>query len=280
MTIALGFPYDNGVIVAADSQFTSGDAKIYGQKTGTIEASWGQAIVAFAGNVNLAAGAFQECERNKEDSQFKGSPVDGFGHFFYRHYQDHVFPKSKEDRDDFNYSLLLGVHLNGQPKSSMYRVSDGALRQIDNFECVGIGDVFGRSALASLPTKHVDHSQAISVCSYALSYAKERAEFCGGPSCFKIIEHDGKVVFPEDYQLLADRAAHAEYVGNWFIQECERFLIFHNDGDMRGFTEMMKLLEARMIHMRNVWDSRSARAGLPSRLSPKPDSSHLPPWPE
>jgi hypothetical protein len=64
MTIALGFPYDRGIILASDTRFTIGSVKMDGMKMGCLQFDKTLVSAVFAGNVDFASAAFQRFERS------------------------------------------------------------------------------------------------------------------------------------------------------------------------------------------------------------------------
>ena len=122
------------------------------------------------------------------------------------------------------------------------------------------------------------HARAAFLANYILSHVKSRAQYTGGKSSIEILQHDGKDLEQAEHETLELSAIHAENVGNWFIQECQRFLVLHAPNDKNEFDRLVDILGKRVQYLREVWESMiAARSGLEST---KPDSSTLPPWPE
>lgn len=278
MTIAAGFTFADGVMVFADSQYTIDGSKIDGLKVGRIDASWGCAAGAFAGNVDFAAAAFQQCERASESKNVKRSPVDALGEILEAFYRRHILDHPDNGRENLDYFLFLAIKLKRNRIARLYRTQETVLREIRSFDCAGSGEEFGREVLRFLHRSKMKLDYATALAAYMLAHVKTHAQFCGGSSRIIVLKHgegDINVMDTPDIEALVH---HIEDVAQWFGQEAQQFMLGHTFGDQRDFAKRLDVLNSRAIHIRHLWDSRpSMQSGL---QPPKPDSTHLPPWPE
>jgi 20S proteasome alpha/beta subunit len=277
MTIALGFFYSEGVLVCADSQITAGYSKIDAQKTGRFSASWGSVIAAFEGNADNAAAAFHECDHLKETEEFRKDPVQAMRELLERRYKNNVLDHPDYASGNYCYSLLLGIFLSGMPdaKTRLYKTRECFLRPLTAFECMGVGEQFGRDTAKNLYTYKMGHKRAVFLAAYVLSHVSARSQYVGDKFVVQVLNHDGTFL---DTSALERIAIHANNVGNWFVQECQRFLVLHAGGDIANFSRLLMILDSRATHIRALWDA--IEAGESNPQSTKVDPSRLPPWPE
>jgi 20S proteasome alpha/beta subunit len=245
MTIALGFFYDKGVLVCADSQFTIGTAKLDGQKTGRFSASWGTVVAAIEGNGDYASAAFNECIHLKESESFRKDPIQAMRELLETRYKNNVWAHPDYASQNYDYSFLFGIYLNGAAGARLYKTNDGVLRPLTAFECIGCGEQFGRDVAKLVYRYRMTHESAVFSAAYVLSHANERSQFVGGQFRFLILKHDGSVIEEPESHKFEAVAFHAANVGNWFIQECQRFLVMHADGDSSYFSDLLKALNSR-----------------------------------
>jgi 20S proteasome alpha/beta subunit len=276
MTIAAGFAYRDGVMVCADTQVTIGLSKIDGVKVGRFHSSWGQVICAFAGNVDFACSAFQQCERESESDKMLDDPVGYIRRILKQFYKEHVFNHPRYDTGDYDFNLLLGIRLVTEEKAKLYKAGDTVLREVKSYDCVGIGSDHGRAILRSLCTPIMPRDYALALSAYMMDHAKTHAQYCGGSSVTLGLQHDGKEL--DQIQASLDLANHTANMCKWFVQEAQIFMLGHTQGSIETFEDRLKILNERARYVRNLWDTR---ASIPLDLQPtRVDSTRLLPWPE
>jgi 20S proteasome alpha/beta subunit len=276
MTIAAGFFYADGVLVCADSQFTVGASKIDGLKVGHFDASWGQVVCSFAGNVDYAAAAFQACERECEEPKTKTDPRAAFEEILSSFYERHVFAHPKSGRDDTGYSLFLGIRLN-HGKAKLYRTQETVLRELRAFDCAGSGEDSVRDLLRFLYRGGMSRTSAVALASYTLSHAKNHIQYCGGPTVIRALDNHGNIDEVSAGKL-EDLAVHMERVGCWFVSEAQKFMLGHWLGDDEVFKKRLEILNQRALRMRAAWESMpSIRSGPQLTTLDQIDPQ---PWPE
>ncbi len=277
MTIALGFFYSDGVLVGADNQFTVGAAKISGQKTDRLSASWGTVVASFAGNSDYAAATFAECKHLKETKAFKEDQIQAMRNVLELRYKNNVFEHPRYKSGEYDYSFLFGVHLKkGSPGARLYKTTEGVMRPLSTFDCIGSGDLFGIDLMHSMYSYQMNHKRAVFFAAYVLSHASMRAQYVGDKFAFQVLTHDGSIL---DGPFCADMeqiAFHANNVGNWFVQECQRFLMLHSSGDIVKFAKNLTALDARATYIRTLWDDLAVSP--PGHPPTTIDPSRLPPW--
>jgi ATP-dependent protease HslVU (ClpYQ) peptidase subunit len=262
MTIAAGFVFGDGVLLCADSQFTVGGSKLDGMKLGNFEASWGQVMVAFAGDVDFAAAAFQQFERERESDEAKADPIGAMADTFEDFYRRHVLERPGDDNAEFEYSLLLAVRLRFDGIVRLYRTYETILREIKSFDCAGSGDDFARDILGHLHKNECKQNYAVALASYTLAHIKANVQYCGGKSVIFALLHNGKIS-----NLSSDELEYAaiqmERVSCWFIWEAQKFMLGHTFGDGEEFKKRLEILVTRAKWIREVCLQAGKFAGGP-----------------
>lgn len=279
MTIAAGFVYADGVFLFADSQFTVGASKIDGLKLGRFEASWGQVESALAGNVDYAAAAFQRCEREKESEAMCASPLQEIERILEGFYRRHVFrhPNFETEGGGLEYSLLLAIRLNAEGVARLYRTQETVLREVQSFDCIGSGEDSARDLLRFLYRSRMSLAQSVALSAYVLSHVKVHVDGCGGKSVAQALDSKGFVdqINSIEFQHLG---GHIENIAPWFVCEAQQFMLGHMFGDREAFEKRCEIFRTRMLHMRSLWEARTATQASPQQTKAEP--IYQPPWPE
>jgi hypothetical protein len=253
-----------------------GTNKIDGNKFGQIDASWGRLMSVCAGNVSYASAFFQELEEAKEDEDTKVSPLHAIKLALDDFYTSHVFQHPAYDRGEHDFWMIFSLWLHGEP-ARLYSTESTTVREIRAFNCIGWGQDQTREILRQIHSERLSLQQASALASYALSHTKHHAQYCGGPTIIRVQLHDGEIGAGED-SVLNSLSSHVESVGPWFIQECQRFLLRHADGNEEEFNQLMTLLTERASYIRNMWNARLAGQEFPNLSIPQPTAPQ--PWPE
>jgi 20S proteasome alpha/beta subunit len=276
MTIAAAFVTTEGVLLCTDQQITAGASKLEGNKIANFEATWGNVVMAFAGNVDQAAGAFQFCERVRES--VKADPIQGLDDILAQRYRDHVFAHPKYATGFYDYVLFVAIQLRGGDRARLYRATDAEFREIVTFDCAGAGEDAARDLLRYLYSTNGDFKWGVALAAYVVSHVGQRVQYCGGHPAVGLLRHDGRVD-PEQIKALHRLSLHIENVGNWFVWECQKFLLHHALGTPDRFGRCEEALTVRAERVRGLWDSLKTLDPTCPEV-PTPDQSPLPPWPE
>jgi 20S proteasome alpha/beta subunit len=268
VTIALGFVYDAGVLLCADSQFTVGSVKMDGMKLGRVDGDWGTVVATFAGNVDFATAAFQRFEC--EVAEFSDDPVVVLEKTLAKFYRTHVFHHPNYDSGDYDYQILLAIKIRTEPETRLYVATDTVMRQTGAFCCIGAGEETASPMLRYLCSPERHEPDAIALASYVLSTVKRGVESCGGISVIHTLRHDGTF---EDHTK-SKIAKHIENVSGWFGWQAQRFMLMHTCGDSE-FQERLKNLTQDAVHMRTLW--KAMEAAQPNPQPTTADPSHQPP---
>lgn len=276
MTIAAGFLYADGVMLCADSQMTVGSSKLDGMKVGRFDASWGQVASTFAGNVDFAAAAFQQCERECESADVTDLPVVGLAEVLEDFYRRHVFEHPQFESGEYDYSLLLAIRLNGESHAKLYRAEQTIFREIKSFDCIGSGEDYGREIVSLLHDPNLTRSRAVALAAYMLGHVKKHAQYCGGKSVILALQHTGQLD-PLETTEVTELANHMENVAAWFVWQAQQFILGHTFGDEAAFERRLEILGTRAKHARYLWESRPEAQSDPQHAQRIP--IEMPPWP-
>jgi len=278
MTIAAGFCYAEGIVVCADSQFTAGNSKVVGEKTGRFTASWGQVIASFEGNAHYAVTAFQICQNRRESDDVRSDPIEGLRTLLHDHYHHSVFahPDYADKPEDFDYTLFLGIRIQDEDPR-LFKVTFGELKEMGGFDCAGAGEEWARTIMQYLFRPGLKAREAVCLASYVLAHVKVRAQYVGGPTSIKLMTKTEVIDIRESLDLMA-LTIHIENVANWFASECEQFLLKHALSNANDFEQLRAIFNERIAHLRSIWDAMQSDLANPQLT--KADSSSLRPWPE
>lgn len=273
MTIAIGFLYEKGVLLCADSQFTIGSMKMDGMKLGKFDADWGTVVATFSGNVDYASAAFQRCQRELENFRGEVDPVPVIERTLAKFYRKHVFGHPLYKTDDYNYEMLLAIKLKAEPKTKLYLAVDMILHRTGVFCCIGAGGETANAMLRFLCSQERGETDAIALAAYVLAAVKVAVEGCGGRSVIHTLRDDGTF---EDHTA-SKIALHTENIANWFVPEAQRFVLTHTGSDME-FQAALGRLNTAANHIRELWKAypfNPPTPGLPEgtrhdRLNPLP----------
>lgn len=200
MTIAAGFFYKGGILVCADSQFTSPSVKFHAPKLSSAE-SFGSKdvnmVFAMSGSHGYMQTAVAACERalysideDKElDEDFVMATLeDALVSVYEKHFYKH--PRYGYT-DGPQVSLIAGVWTTDN-KPVLFETEETTVKPIDNYACIGSGADIANQVLRPLAGDH-DRSlkNTVLLATHALKAAKDSDPNCGGDSQFATINMRG-----------------------------------------------------------------------------------------
>jgi 20S proteasome alpha/beta subunit len=144
MTIAVGFKCVDGIVLAADSLYTEGDAKLYGQKIFPIPSNGRYALtIAGAGGVPSLKGIVREIEKRlesrigrsaKDFSRLRSIVEGALGSY----YPKHIDSAPLAAQNDLGVQLLIAMWVSGSG-TRLFESSRTAVFEVEEHRCVGIG---------------------------------------------------------------------------------------------------------------------------------------------
>ena len=255
MTIAVGFRCVDGVVLAADSLYTDGPAKLYGPKIFPIPSNGLYAMtVAGAGGVPSLKAIVQDIRGRLK--RYTGPPdFAGLQRLIEAalcaYYPKHIDSAPRDKQDDLSVSLLIAI----------WTVSEGArlfescrttVFEVTEHRCIGVGsylaayldDVFCPNSV----WPNVVLGEALA--SYIVGRSRKFVQFCGGRTFVRALLDDGT-----DERVWAEEIREAERYFDGFFTDTGQTLKMlaampnPEDIDMSPFAESLK---RRMIQLRSV----------------------------
>lgn len=200
MTIAIGMRYDFGVLLCADSQFSTNSLKTNDLKVDSFQCPNGGTVAyAMAGNAPFAKSAMQK-SKTKLLKNVDGKPVaEVLEEELETQYNRHIL-KNPSQAQDYNlqYWFLLAVW---EPSVGLkfYATSQTSMSEVEGgLECIGIGQDLAQYIIKPSYYPRMTEREVSILSAYALARAKEFVPYCGGPSQVLLMSNqDGKVKRPK-----------------------------------------------------------------------------------
>lgn len=214
MTIAIGFNFDEGVLLCADTQFTGGSVKIFDSKMfrGSIldlRDELMEIAVAMSGTDGYMQLAIEKCYSALADYAIgdDGKPsghIDRFGirdaisEALIEFYKKHIFEhKLYGYQDGPHVELLFAIRLK-EERAVLYWTNETTVNICDDaFKCVGSGAAIAAHTIKPLyrnpDTDDMPLSDTILLATHALKVTKDSDPYCGGDSEFAVIYDSGEM---------------------------------------------------------------------------------------
>ncbi len=201
MTIAAGFHFDVGVLVCADTQFSSPSLKFHAPKlSSTLSLGKKQMHMVFAmsGTDGYMQTAIESCEQAlcqvNEDQELDESFLrETLQKALVAVYGDHFYPHPRYGYTDGpQVELIVGV-LTDDSDPMLFSTQETTVTPIYDYRCIGSGGDLATQVLKPLIISSDSRSlrQTVLLATHALKIAKESDPSCGGISQFAIINRDG-----------------------------------------------------------------------------------------
>jgi hypothetical protein len=198
MTIAIGFKCINGVVLAADSQYSDGTAKVNGPKTFHIPSNGHYCLsVAGSGGVLSLKGIVREIgDRLEKDiganpaspSDLRASVEDSLRAY----YPKHIDSAPKKIRDALEIQLLVAIW---EPKrgARLFETCRTNIVEVDGHRCVGVGLYLVEylKDLFFVPGIRPSVEVAKPLAAYMVAMARRHVEHCGGATQVRALLDDG-----------------------------------------------------------------------------------------
>jgi 20S proteasome alpha/beta subunit len=266
MTIALGLLSGDGVVLAADTQYTSGNLKTSGPKVFAFPFDGSVSVIlAGAGNVGLLHKAAESIEEfidvaitkeaptNKDIRDLVETVLDDI-------YSDHI-AKSIEKLE---LDIILGVWTKQDNKLSLYQNEVRALYKVEERTCVGYGADVATYVIDLMKGGTVADNTLVAV--NAVRAAKEYSEYCGKETVVHVLRRDGTQSKVDD-----QRIKHLEDYFAGFTNTLKVFLMgmdptIFSDDEIGILTEFFK---EGMLEFREKERARLAKRARMNELKAK-----------
>jgi 20S proteasome alpha/beta subunit len=200
VTIAAGFKFKDGVLVCADTQYTSPSIKLNKSKMssaliGSDKVSL-EVVFAMSGTDGHMQMAMETCEDavgkcDIADSGFiyeaRNQCADALANLYAKHFYPH---KLYEYQGGPNASLIIGIYVTGEGTELLW-TSESAVAFVDKYQVVGSGADLARYAIDPLFMVDMTLEETILLAVHALRVAKKGDPNCGGTSEFAVLLNSG-----------------------------------------------------------------------------------------
>lgn len=214
MTIAAGIQFNGGVLLCADSQFSSPSIKFFDTKLSQMESNSMDeqerinTVVAMSGTdgymqtvvtkiEDALSAAFMD--RSAEEWVFVRE-TEVIESALIEVYKNHIYPHPRYGYTDGPHvELLIGIS-HGYSNATVYRTSETAVNELsflDPFVFIGSGSDVARYAVSPLVDSQKFSreglllDEAVLLATHALRVAKQNDIYCGGQSEFAVLYDDG-----------------------------------------------------------------------------------------
>jgi len=190
MTIAAGFIYENGVLLCADTELSGWAMTLHSRKVEHFKCPLGTVGIAYAGNRGFAVSAIQKCKRqlvtiSPEEALVKLERI------IDKEYRRTVLSHPSHATDpNLSYSLLISI-CSQSGDLSLYVTEQTAMRQVPDYECIGIGEALAHYLVRSEFSVGMGERATLELATFMLACVKGNVPGCGGFSQFVSIRRDG-----------------------------------------------------------------------------------------
>jgi hypothetical protein len=315
MTIAAGLLCHEGVLLCADSEHVDWESKSHDSKVRTLTFPGGKLAYAYAGNVPFALTAMQKCDRlfkSKKASAGSFDPVAEVEGILEKEYRRNVLKNPSHSTDNgLDYKYLIAIWT-PEKKTRMFVTHLTAMQEVEQFECIGIGEPLARHLIRPMHGRGMPYNHALSLAAYALALVKDSVRDCDGVSVFILLGDDGNVSVTTSEPLVSSNlCAQIELYAKGYdfltrqlfvmMMDPSResyfrqnFKITFVDNLMRTFDEICswrRELEKRIAELNpgftdsqvrmavSVWSMGFAPRNQEGRSDPKPPTTDSPPQP-
>lgn len=268
MTIAAALPYENGILLCAESEHTGFAMKFNAPKIGYFSAPCGPLIYTYAGNSEFAAAAVQKCAAAvvavKDPDKLSG--VLEKAHSVY--YRKMV---SLDPADASAAYWLLLCYRDARGKLLLWKTHESSIRRATGFCALGIGLELATYLVRPTYDAGLSEINAVHLAAYMLDRVKSHVPGCGGPSQFVLMRNDGSVHYP----FLPQPSNIEQGVEQFERLAQDLFLSVVNVNETNAVVRK-KLAELRewAIKSRELWRIQEQMCGGPISLTISPGPRH------
>jgi 20S proteasome alpha/beta subunit len=198
MTIAVGFTYDQGIVLCADTKITT-DIQTSESKLAffcSVDQQCCFAVAISGNDMDYARSAVDSCWEMIQKLDFSNTTMEIVHHSaqfaLAEFYEDKILNHPDRSLGVLDFKLLVGIWLKGETRLFMSR--ETLLIPVPNYQCVGSGAYLANylirqyvQANPSPPTL----ADAAFVASLAVDAAMEHDPHCGGENEILIIRNNG-----------------------------------------------------------------------------------------
>ena len=180
MTIAAGFFCKEGIVLAADTKYTTGGLVVYGDKLFNLPEKKGFTVsIAGAGDVDFIKAVTNEIDDCLPDSATLDELTEIVEDQNSSFQRDYVFPNPSPPNEKPDYSLLVGISVASEG-TRLLKTSRDTTTKVDGCEIIGTGYPVAQAFLKGMFTRDMPIEEVEYLAMYAVHKAKLFDEGCGG----------------------------------------------------------------------------------------------------
>jgi len=198
MTIAIGFAYDDGLVLCADTKIGS-NSKTNESKIEHFVSSNGYCRIAFAMtgvDLSFPRAAIRNCWQSIQQIDFATTHIEKVRDAIDSHlagfYKGHIYEHPDRTPGQVFFQFLIGVWLRDQ--SHLYLSHETVTNSVDEYECIGGGAYLAKYLIEQYRRANPGANgvrDAALIARHAVQEAIDYDEGCGGTPQLLIIQNDG-----------------------------------------------------------------------------------------
>lgn len=195
MTIAAGFICHEGIILAADTQYTIGSTKVNGQKIyDVIEDGDYRLILAGAGDVPYIRMTADKLVSNllKKKLTSESDVIDMVGATVKWVHKEHIFPHPADQFGSKPMVQLL-VAIRSPAGLKLLASNSTAVFKVTDYQVLGSGVEIASYVLDKLKGQGYDIPTIEILATYVIAVAKKYDNYCGGETKLVTLRRDGRI---------------------------------------------------------------------------------------
>lgn len=200
MTVAAGFRFNDGIILCADSEESTGTSiKVSVPKIEVIDKTWSKFVLTGAGDSDLVNRAFEDIN-DQLGARLTHDGIRNVVESVMANIQDrYIYPVQGEKPF---VQIIVGFHT--VKGADFVKVSGRASVRPPGYEVIGYGLLHAGQLMSRLYRPGMSEPEAILLAVYLLQQTKRYVPYCGGPSRICILRLDGKVEWVSSARMLRD----------------------------------------------------------------------------
>lgn len=198
MTIGVGFKCDDGIVLATDSQYTTGGLiKTHGPKLFIVaERPDLSVLIAGAGSVSFMKMAVRMIEARVKQMPEGSATLSGVVgeienillNVFTKHI--YIYPAAPESQPVFN--LLIGVWISNEGLH-LFQSDLTSVTSVSEYSCIGLGIYVSEFALGLMHRSDIGIEEAKFLAAYCIKAAKDYVDDCGKDTKIYVLSKQGAI---------------------------------------------------------------------------------------
>ncbi len=200
VTVAIGIPYDEGVVFCADTKVMY---TIKGNESKLPSYSFddGRCAILFAissDDVNFPKAAISRCVEMVEKIEFSTATMDSVRNTtefaLAEFYRDHIYTHPDRAPGQVYMQMLIGIWLKNQTR--LYSMHETVLRRVEEYECIGAGEYLSKYLMKQYKLANPESftlADAALMATFCVEEAIDYDEKCGGEAEIVIMRNDGEI---------------------------------------------------------------------------------------